>query len=809
MRLPSSSSSRAGPGQRPAAPVLAVALLALATAAASGASDYGETCATAAGSEFYDSATSVYNMQPSAPACSDSSPDDAGGSTEVVQLFAPRSLPWNYTTVCWKALFGEQGTVVSGETVYATLVAYTNAGGLPGAQVFSRTVALSAITRVRGGSPQYWYSASAGVVAAAQTLFLGVRLAGTCAKRTSFYASLYQNLPRRAAWRRGPEDPWSTWEADWAGDNVTSVLVRAVGRPALVVPAGWTCAPGRYRDGVACDCGCGLWDPDCNASVAGAVSRDCNASANEVCDRAGRCRAVDWDTRVAGCALRSWGSGDGCQCGCGASLDPDCRWQTIPGPWRPRATNCAGLNVASCGDAGQCVEAWPDAARCPAVAYADGALCDCSCQTGGVADPDCASGSFLPVNVNRSSCGADGHCYLGACRPYPPAWKCTPDRYGAGDGCNCECGAPDPDCAIQTGAANPAGCGNSWSRAATFACSAASKCVASGCGNGVVETLSEQCEGGLSCSGCRCAAGWTSTSPPSANCTPECGDGRAVGGEECDGGAFCEGCRCRANHTPMAPAQAYCSGCGNGVAEAGEECDGGGGCLDTCRCVGGFAPTSPATTSCVAVDNDGGGGGNGALAVIIAAPVAGGTALLVFGGLAAAAVVALHRRKLRAPNLPIDMRSLEFIPAGEHPATIDASHSDALSSAMPLPFIYPPATTTGDSSGSSSIMQVTPPRDSPDEGGAADFSNVVGPVGPAAVAGNFQLQLTVPPLVAQRRPSRVASSEIKATCSPSPVYSSSAQSQSHSSHSEDLYALPPPVPAPAPVQQQSGGAADK
>lgn len=28
----------------------------------------------------------------------------------------------------------------------------------------------------------------------------------------------------------------------------------------------------------------------------------------------------------------------------------------------------------------------------------------------------------------------------------PPSWTCAPETYQAGDGCNCDCGAPDPDC---------------------------------------------------------------------------------------------------------------------------------------------------------------------------------------------------------------------------------------------------------------------------------------------------------------------------------------------------------------------------
>lgn len=45
------------------------------------------------------------------------------------------------------------------------------------------------------------------------------------------------------------------------------------------------------------------------------------------------------------------------------------------------------------------------------------------------------------------SCGAQAFCNsLGAC--VPNAWVCGPMYYngGADDGCDCNCGAPDPDC---------------------------------------------------------------------------------------------------------------------------------------------------------------------------------------------------------------------------------------------------------------------------------------------------------------------------------------------------------------------------
>ena len=35
---------------------------------------------------------------------------------------------------------------------------------------------------------------------------------------------------------------------------------------------------------------------------------------------------------------------------------------------------------------------------------------------------------------------------LGRHRRSPPAWKCAEEAYATGDGCDCGCGAHDPDC---------------------------------------------------------------------------------------------------------------------------------------------------------------------------------------------------------------------------------------------------------------------------------------------------------------------------------------------------------------------------
>ena len=48
-----------------------------------------------------------------------------------------------------------------------------------------------------------------------------------------------------------------------------------------------------------------------------------------------------------------------------------------------------------------------------------------------------------------AACGAQAYpSSRGIC--VPEGWYCSPALYGAGaaDGCDCDCGAPDPDCAL-------------------------------------------------------------------------------------------------------------------------------------------------------------------------------------------------------------------------------------------------------------------------------------------------------------------------------------------------------------------------
>ena len=111
-----------------------------------------------------------------------------------------------------------------------------------------------------------------------------------------------------------------------------------------------------------------------------------------------------------------------------------------------------GEDFASCPD--DCEENGggvdPDDWVCDPALYDAGDGCDCNC---GTFDPDCDDPNQRLYNCRPGQvCSDEGVCVddLPA-EPVDPdgvpaAWECDEEFYGAGDGCDCDCGAYDIDC---------------------------------------------------------------------------------------------------------------------------------------------------------------------------------------------------------------------------------------------------------------------------------------------------------------------------------------------------------------------------
>ncbi|MDP2437056.1 MAG: hypothetical protein Q8P67_15015 [archaeon] len=121
------------------------------------------------------------------------------------------------------------------------------------------------------------------------------------------------------------------------------------------------------------------------------------------------------------CAAEQYSGADGCHCECGA-YDPDCElpYQTVVG--------CEAGSLDTCGYSGRCQEA----ANSRRVAVSHGKMLPVTSQVP----------LHLLVRCQHGWTGAN--CESPA---LPPAeWICGPHSYDARDGCQCLCGAWDPDC---------------------------------------------------------------------------------------------------------------------------------------------------------------------------------------------------------------------------------------------------------------------------------------------------------------------------------------------------------------------------
>ena len=199
-----------------------------------------------------------------------------------------------------------------------------------------------------------------------------------------------------------------------------------------VICDGWTCNEDFYGAGDGCDCDCGCWDPDCDDPGQSVYGCD----ENELCLPPGECVCLpQCDGQQCG--------GDGCGGSCG-----DCApgMECVEGLCEP-------------DDKGLCLGSGePSFEGCEVVASYEG-CCDefgrlLWCEDGDTYCIDCAGLSpecGWKDEAGFYDCGTEGEAEPsgefpkdcgGACE----GWTCNEDSYGAGDGCDCECGCWDPDC---------------------------------------------------------------------------------------------------------------------------------------------------------------------------------------------------------------------------------------------------------------------------------------------------------------------------------------------------------------------------
>jgi hypothetical protein len=136
----------------------------------------------------------------------------------------------------------------------------------------------------------------------------------------------------------------------------------------------------------------------------------------------------------------------GWTCDPGAYAD---RFSCFCGPCGVSDPDCADMSLAidGCYPGQSCVASAcagsPTGWTCAASKFNGGAGngCDCGC---GIHDPDCdLAGEIVSGCPAGSACNAMSACV-------PPTWTCGIDFFGAMDGCDCGCGAVDPDCSDAT-----------------------------------------------------------------------------------------------------------------------------------------------------------------------------------------------------------------------------------------------------------------------------------------------------------------------------------------------------------------------
>ncbi len=112
--------------------------------------------------------------------------------------------------------------------------------------------------------------------------------------------------------------------------------------------------------------------------------------------------------------------------------------------WEDAETGYTCMAPVAGGGAGAGSRSVPAGWTCSASFYDAGDDCDCDC---GAYDPDCDSPWLRLLNCEAGqTCDDDGECTGDADDRVPDGWSCTDGWYDTDDGCDCNCGIRDPDC---------------------------------------------------------------------------------------------------------------------------------------------------------------------------------------------------------------------------------------------------------------------------------------------------------------------------------------------------------------------------
>jgi hypothetical protein len=342
------------------------------------------------------------------------------------------------------------------------------------------------------------------------------------------------------------------------------------------VPKGFTCDPRYYADGFACDCGCGVADPDCDnpaLPVHGCTTRGATCDATSTCTGGGT-----WT-----CAELNYQDGHLCDCGCGVP-DPDCKLAGAPVHGCARGEVCSSAGTCTAGDCS------PNCAGKTCGDDGCGGSCgDCSAPT-----PYCNSGvcgATCTPNCTDKTCGSNGcggscgtctggqQCQSGACVDLPVPLSCAGHcGTDATSGCSCAascidagncCGDAEAKCGCFAKCTNKS-CGDDGCGGSCGTCDSGKRCGAGQC---VTDLCSpDPCNGHGTCAQgtgqCTCADGYAGTACNACDGShtgyPTCAPSKC-GAYSCNGHGACDpatgNCTCDMGYTGAA-----CNACtGAGV----------------------------------------------------------------------------------------------------------------------------------------------------------------------------------------------------------------------------------------------------